>query len=219
MILVNKQFSPSSTVISTTTTDDDSSGLLEALIIQTHQTRRQREFTSCLVAGAFIPPESECNSKAALKSLNGLLSDAKLSNGTGSNPLIFIMGDMNKCAVGPINQSHALRQINKKETRGKKVLDPILTNAPFCYRTITSDLLTSADHKIVKAIPIQNTYSKTRPTTVKTKRRIGKTGDTVHHLGHIDGQKLITSKEHTVHAKFDMFYDTVIDILDSCQPL
>ena len=51
MILVNKQFSPSSTVISTTTTDDDSSGLLEALVIQTHQTRRSREFTSCLVAG------------------------------------------------------------------------------------------------------------------------------------------------------------------------
>ena len=178
-------------------------------------TRRDaRESSPHALSPAYIPPESECNSKAALKSLNGLLNDAKLSKGTGSNPLVLVMSDMNKFAVGPINQSHGLRQINKKATRGKKVLDPILTNAPPCYRTITSDPLASEDHKIVKAIPIQNAYSKTGPTTIRTKRRIGKTGDTVHHLGHIDWQKLITSKEHTVQAKFDVFYDTVIDVLD-----
>ena len=218
MVLVNKDFSPTVTVISSTTTDDDSSGLLEALIVQTHQPRRPREFTSCIIAGAYIPPESDSNSKLALKSLNGLLSDAKLSSGSGSNPLVFVMGDMNRCAVGPINQSHGLRQLNNKATRGKKVLDPILSNAPRCYRTITSDPLASADHKIVKAVPLLNSYSKTRPKTSKTRKRAGLIGETVEQLGNIDWQQLISSKHHTAQAKFDVFYDTVKDVLDTCQP-
>ena len=95
MILVNKGFSSNTTVISTTTTEDDTSELLEALVIQTHQPRRPREFTSCVIAGAYIPPESDSNSRQALKSLSGLISEAKLSPGTGLNPLLFVMGDFN----------------------------------------------------------------------------------------------------------------------------
>ena len=218
MILVNKGFSSNTTVISTTTTEDDTSELLEALVIKTHQPRRPREFTSCVIAGAYIPPESDSNSRQALKSLSGLISEAKLSPGTGLNPLLFVMGDFNNCTVGPLNQSHGLHQINKKATRGKKLLDPILTNAPRCYRAITTEPLATADHKIVKAIATQSAYAKTRPREHKARKRAGKAADSVEQLGYIDWQKLINSKEHSVQSKIDVFYDTVIDVLDTCQP-
>ena len=179
MILVNKRFAPTTTIISITTTDDNSSGLLEALVVQTHQTRRPREYTSCIVAGAYIPPVSDKESRQALKSLNNLVNEAKLSSGVGSHPLVFVMGDLNRCAIGPINTTHGLRRLNKKATRGKNLLDPILTNAPRCYHAITSDPLSTADHKIIKAVALQSEYIKTRPLVQKTRKRAGKITDTV----------------------------------------
>ena len=186
IIMINKSFSPTTTVISTTTTEDDSSGFVEALIVQTHQQRRPREFTSCLIAGAYIPPESSSKSETATNQLNELINNAKLASGIGNHPLVFVTGDLNKCNVGPINQVHNLRRLNKKATRGSRLLDPILTNAPRCYHAITSNPLTPhCDHKIVKAIPFNNSYVKTRPPEQMAKKRTGSLTATVEELGNM----------------------------------
>ena len=124
MILVNKKFAPKTTVISTTTTTgDNSTGMLEEIVIQTHQPLRPREFSSCNIAGVYIPPLSDAESRQVLKSLNSLVGDAKFARGIESNPLIFVTGEFNKCATGSINTSHGLRRLKKKFTRGKNLLD------------------------------------------------------------------------------------------------
>ena len=189
------------------------------MIVQTHQPRRPREYTSCMIAGIYIPPESNSKSEAAISQLNELINNAKFANGIGNHPLVFIAGDLNKCNVGPINQSHNLRRLNKKATRGTRLLDPVLSNAPRCYHAVTCSPLTpQCDHNIVKAIPFNNNYAKTRPPEQVTKKRTGKLASTVEQLGNINWQLLIVSKEHSVQAKFDIFYATVINVLDTCQP-
>ena len=148
-----------------------------------------------------------------------IISNAKLENGVGNHPLIYVAGDLNKCNVTPINQKHQLRRLNKKATRGTKLLDPILTNAPRCYHAITRSPLTpQCDHKIVKAVPFKNEYCKTRPLKQVTKKRTGSLAETVEELGNINWSLLINSSEHGVLDKFNVFYDTVLNVIDTCQP-
>ena len=57
-----------------------------------------------------------------------------------------------------------------------------------------------------------------QPLAQKTRKRAGKITDTVEQIGNINWRLLIASKEHSVQGKFDIFYDTITDILDTCQP-
>ena len=98
------------------------------------------------------------------------------------------------------------------------LLDPILTNAPRCYRAITSDPQSTADHKIINAVALKSEYIKTRPLAQKTRKRAGKITDTVEQIGNINWRQLIASNEHSVQGKFDIFNDNITDILDTCQP-
>ena len=161
IIMVRKSFSPTTTVISTTTTEDNSSEFVKALIVQTHQQRKPREYTSCLIAGVYIPPESSNKSEAATSQLNELINNAKLVSGIGNHPLVFVAGDLNKSNISTINQAHNLRRLNKKATRGKRLLDPILTNAPRCYHAVTRSPLT----------PQCDTSSRPFPSTTTTPRQ------------------------------------------------
>ena len=103
----------------------------------------------------------------AITQLNQNIIEALQLNNKCTNPLIFIAGDFNGANTSLINRTHATYQINKKATRKNKLLDSIFTNAPKCYHCINQPSLANSDHQIVKAIPFNQDYTKTRPKAQK----------------------------------------------------
>lgn len=95
------------------------------------------------------------------------------------------------------------------------MLDPILTKAPKCYHSLNLPPLANADHDIIKALPFKNKYVKT--TTIK--RRTGRMEDTVMEIGNIRWELLMNAKDLDTQTKVNIFYDTVNEITDTCQPL
>jgi hypothetical protein len=74
------------------------------------------------------------------------------------------------------------------------------------------------DHDIIIATPINQLYKATRGTDKTTTTRSGKIGDTIEEIRNI-GWQLLTRTTASTQARFDILYDTIKDIQDTCQPL
>ena len=227
MVLVKKSYAASKHVETDEVQSENQ--LLESITVAINPKRKPRGFSNCFVTGVYIPPggnggNKEKEMKEAVKQLNNKVLEATQLNCKSPNPLLFILGDTNGVDLKPINRTHGTYQINKKATRKAKkqkeqLLDPILTNAPRCYRCINLPPLGNSDHSIVKAVPQAKEYEKTRPEPVTVTYRTGKIEDTVEELGNIEWKRLINSTSHGLQAKFNIFYETVKDVIDTCQPL
>ena len=225
MVLVNKNYATSKEVETAEIQTDNQ--LLESITIAVNPKRKPRGFSNCFITGVYIPPggnggNKDKEMKEAVKQLNNKITET--SQLKSPNPLLFILGDTNGVDLKPINRTHGTYQINKKATRKAKkqkeqLLDPILTNAPRCYRCINLPKLGNSDHEMIKAIPQAKEYAKTRPEAVTVTFRSGKIEDTVEELGNIEWKHLINSTEHDLQTKFNIFYETVKDVLDTCQPM
>jgi hypothetical protein len=222
MILVNKSYGEAKITKSNEESTEDQ--LLESIIVKICPYRKPRGYSNCFVVGAYIPPGRQGGNKdkemnEAVYQLNQKIASATQLNPKLANPLLYIAGDFNGVDISPINRSHATYQINKKATRKDKMLDPILTNAPKCYHSLNLPPLANSDHNIIKALPFKNKYVKTRAKTTTIKRRTGKIEDTVTEIGNIKWELLINAKDLDTQTKVNIFYETINDITDTCQPL
>lgn len=213
MILIDKSYSTNNTKVKTTRKIKSN---LECLVIKMTPTRKPRGYGTLIVAAVYIPPDSSKQMIQAIKELNNIISDATQQN---PNPLLIIAGDFNGVNTNQINRTHNTRILNKKSTRKTKLLDLIMSNAPKCYHCINYKPIGNADHDMVKAIVFQQNYKKTKAPVTKIITRKGNIDDSVEEIGNVDWQKLIESKDITTSSKFTIFYDTINEIVDKCQPL
>lgn len=72
---------------------------------------------------------------------------------------------------------------------------------------------------MVKAFPNNSKYKSSRASKIKLKIRSGCIQDTISELGNINWNSLINSQDLSCQQKFNIFYDTINDVLDTCQPL
>ena len=227
MVLVNKNYATSKEVETAETQTDNQ--LLESITVAVNPKRKPRGFSNCFITGVYIPPggnggNKDKEMKEAVRQLNNKITETSQLNVKSPNPLLFVLGDTNGVDLKPINRTHGTYQINKKPTRKAKkqreqLLDPILTNAPRCYKCTNIPKLGNSDHDIVKAVPQAKEYAQTRPEAVTVQFRSGKIEDTVEELGNIEWKHLIESAEHDLQTKFNIFYETVKDVIDTCQPI
>jgi hypothetical protein len=68
------------------------------------------------------------------------------------------------------------------------------------------------------ATPINQLYKATRGTDKTITTRSGKISDTIEEIGNIDWQ-LLTRTTASTQVRFDILYDTIKGIQDTCQPL
>ena len=129
------------------------------------------------------------------------------------------MGDFNKSDLNYLVKKNSFNILNKKGTRKGVILDLIMTNLPKCYHCINKPPLGKGDHDIVMAIPFLKVQKSQRRKDDKILKRTGKISDTVEEIGNINWSLLINSNKHSTEDKFNIFYETVYDIMDVCQPL
>jgi hypothetical protein len=86
---------------------------------------------------------------------------------------LIICGDLNGAKTTALSRHLNVKQINKAATRGKNLLDPILTNAPDCYKCKTKQILGS-DHLAVIAYPSATKYKSYQEKQQKVTIRTGK---------------------------------------------
>lgn len=93
-----------------------------------------------------------------------------------------------------------------------------MTNAPKSYHSINLPPIGESDHDIVKAFVFNRKYDKIKPKVQKIQIRSGKLSDTIHEIGNINWRELILTNID-VQSKFNIFYDTINNISDVCQPI
>ena len=218
MIMVNRNYATDIREIETPSCTNNET-ILETLVVRINPTRKPRGYSSVLVVAAYIPPSSPIEMSRASFQLNNVIQEASQLGKNSLVPLIFAAGDLNGISLDHINRANSLHRVNKKATRKEKLLDPILTNAPRCYRCINLPPLGNSDHEMVKAFPKFKKYKSTRAKSAKCKTRTGSIQDTICELGNIDWNATINSKDLNCQQKFDIFYDTIKDVMDTCQPL
>ena len=133
-----------------------------------------------------------------------------------SKQLLIICGDLNGAKTTALSQHLNVKQINKAATRGKNLLDPILTNAPDCYKCKTKQILGS-DHLAVIAYPSATKYKSYQEKQQKVTIRTGKIEDTIECIEEIDWKDII-KLDAAPQIKFNAFYDTINNIQNKCQP-
>ena len=156
-------------------------GVLELSIARFRPCRLPREFTTVIVACVYIPEYTNDKARQANAVYRLLDAMGKVIADNGK-PLIYICGDFNGADTTTITSNLDLRQLNHEPTRGTKVLDIILSNAPNCYKVSTQPAIDRSDHKVVVASTVQEMYKSTRPTKTKRLVRTGKIRDTVEQL-------------------------------------
>ena len=237
--MINKDYAKKYDIIETSSYEKNDT-ILEALTLRVMPFRKPRGYSSCIITAVYIPPGRKKNTnnkkdeatgleskekqmKKAVDLLNTVVTEAIEKSSKCSKPLIFVMGDFNGVDTSQLNRSLGTYVINKKPTRQgtktAKLLDPIITNAPKCYRSINKKPLGKSDHDIVKAYPLEIKYKSTIQPKKKVQIRTGRLEDTIEEIGNIDWTRLIALNENEDQRKFDIFYETVEEINNVCQPL
>ena len=102
----------------------------EALWLLLKPPRIPRPYSSVIVVGVYYPPgQSKENEHEMLDYLTQKMDialDERHSAG------IFVTGDFNKLDLNPLCRRFNLRKQVKSPTRGKNILDQILTNMSIC---------------------------------------------------------------------------------------
>ena len=218
-ILINKQYSIE--VIQIDNDDEKKDTILETVCIRTKPNRMPGGYGSCVTFCTYIPPDTEAKKNEAMANLIVFIDKVMNKIGTNNKVLLTIMGDFNKTDTSLLKRKYDCHIVSKKATRKGNLLDLIITNAPKCYHNYNQKPIGNADHDIVIAVPFENKPKKVRKknTIINSKMiRTGKLEDTVEEIGSINWNLLIKSKDHTLQEKFNIFYDTIIEVLYTCQP-
>ena len=186
--------------------------------------RIPRGFSSIIILCVYIPAWDESTRTRVLHLLSNYLSEAIAVTGSGTNPLIYIAGDLNGINTASLCCSFNLHQINNQPTRLNNVLDIILTNAPSCYNCSTLPPIGQSDHLTVLASPSEHTYKLTKPPATKIQVRSGKIRNTVAEIRRVNWQTTIPFSDinfifSNAQRAYDTFYDTLNNAQNLHQPL
>lgn len=219
MILINKQYATQIQHINTTKTANSNT---EITIAKIRPKRLPRGYGSCYVVCAYITPTSatknnrkkfnEVETNIIAQQVATALDEDKSTN----KHLLFICGDFNGATSSSLCRQLQVEQINTAPTRKKKLLDPLFTNEPTIYNSYNKQIFKS-DHRTVIAHPIRQRYKQEQSKKEVITIRSGKIEDTVNQIEAIDWNELIQIKADP-QSKFDVFYNTINSIQDTCQP-
>lgn len=215
MIVVRKDYTRDIAEIKSSNNQQDGRCNLETTTIRFRPQRLPRGYSSCLVSSVYIPPSN--NQSAEINSLCDHLTDSIDSN--SGKPLLLICGDFNKAKASTIKTQLGLYQVNSEPTRKKAVLDLILSNAPKCYTIKNREPIGASDHQTVTATPNRQLYKAiTKVKNVRKRVRRGKMAVLIEEFDSIDWDAAIRAPL-TPQEKVDVFYETVLEIMDTHQPL
>ena len=111
------------------------------------------------VATVYHPPNPEYNQYDLIDILIDSVEKLLLIN---PNSKIIIAGDVNQLDINKMLRNHlSLAQLVKSPTRGQRLLDVFLTNAPhFWKKTNVEKSLVRSDHNMVLVYPRDNLLSR-----------------------------------------------------------
>ena len=224
MIMINKTYSEH--CVHVTTTKMNPLSHTEITLVKMRPKRLPRGYGSLIVASIYIPPEeaiiNNTNKYSGLE-INEIIEHITKTQDharSTQKQLLIICGDFNGAKSNRLCTSLDVKQINTVPTRKGRLLDPIFTNAPECY-TCKNVAEFISDHDAVIATPLAKHYKNILPGKQYINSRTGKISDTVEQLEYIEWSALINIEAYdhpSYQAKFDIFYDTVHQIQDTCQP-
>ena len=186
--------------------------------------RLPRGYSNCYVASIYIPPKAasknnttkynEVEAEEIAKTITTIIDEDSSTN----QNLIIICGDFNGAKSDTLCRQLQIKQLNTIPTRKNKLLDPIFTNEPNSklYKCTNKNIFNS-DHDLVLAKPIFKLHKQRQPKKESITTRTGKLEDTISEIGKIDWKELIDT-ETDPQSKFDVFYNTIDDIQNTCQP-
>jgi exonuclease III len=158
MILAKKTYATETKIIGINI-DDRMEAEINLIKLRPH--RLPRGFSTCYIACIYIPPKAAIrnnttkNNEEITINIAKIISNAIDSDKTTNKQLLIICGDLNGAKTIALSRYLNIKQINKAATRGKNLLDPILTNTPDCYKWKTKQILGS-DHLGGHRLPISN---------------------------------------------------------------
>ena len=220
LILTKKTYAAETKVLEINKTEQ-----LEAEIslIKLRPYKLPRGYSTCYIACIYIPPKAAIrnntikNNEEETTNIAKIISNAIDSDKTTNKQLVIICGDLNGAKTTALSRQLNVKQINRAATRGKNLLDPILTNAPDCYNCKTNQVLGS-DHLAVTAYPSATKYKNFQTKQQKITTRTGKIEDTLDCIEEVDWNNII-DLDTTPQIKFNAFYDTINMIQNKCQPM
>ena len=223
MVLVNKHYASSIKEIKCERVEGTEA---EMTLIQITPIRKPRGYSTVYVASIYIPPVAALanNQGVDQREVSCLIKQITAAIDGGSKeistsvPLVIICGDLNGAKTSFLCRSFNARLVNNQATRGSRLLDPIITNEASCYRCHNRMVLGS-DHAQVIAIPKTKLYRQKLQKPPPKFARTGKMESTLEAIGLIEWEQIMSLPEGNPEAKFKVFYDTIQDIVDTCQPV
>ena len=188
MILTKKTYAAVAKVIEIRKTDQLEN---EMCLIKLRPHKLPRGYSTCYIACIYIPPKAAIRNNTTLNNeeennnISKIQSNEIDSDRTTNKQLLIICGDLNGAKTTAMSRQLNVKQINKAATRGKNLLDPILTNAPDCYNCKTKQILGS-DHLAVTAYPSATKYKNNQQKQQKISTRSGNIEDTIDCIEEID---------------------------------
>jgi len=223
-ILINKKYSSHVKQINIDKNLDDENNQIEITMAKIRPARLPRGYSSCFIACVYITPKNAItnntikhNEKGTDEIAQAIIQALDLEKSVNKQ-LLFVCGDFNGAKSKTLCNQLQVKQINSAPTRKGNLLDPIFTNAPNCY-TCTNQLIIKSDHEAVIAKPIMKKYKELQPAKQKITTRTGKIEETVEEIGNIEWGEIIKLNDQQPQTKFDVFYDTLNAIQNTCQPI
>jgi hypothetical protein len=104
------------------------------------------------IAALYHPTDT--NQQNSLDLINHLMDSCELIQSTDPNAKIVIWGDINQLDIRPLLNQICLKQTIKSPTRGQRILDVFITNAPHLWTKISiRNCLVRSDHSSVLILP------------------------------------------------------------------
>ena len=104
------------------------------------------------IATLYHPPDT--NQQTSLDLIDHLMDSCELIQSTDPNAKIVIGGDINQLDIRPLLNQLCLKQMVKSPTRGQRILDVFITNAPHLWTKISiQNCLVRSDHSSVLILP------------------------------------------------------------------
>ena len=97
------------------------------------------------IAALYNPPDT--NQQTSLDLINHLMDSCELLQSADPNAKIIIGGDIIQLDIRPLLNQLSLKQMVKSPTRGQRILDVFITNAPHLWTKISiQNSLVRSDH-------------------------------------------------------------------------
>ena len=193
------------------------SGDLEILWLAVRPAWLPRNISVIILAAVYFPPKSLAKTRDEL--IEHITATTRLLQAKYDNPGFMILGDLNTFPDKEVTRALNFKQVVKVPTRGKNILDKIITNVQKFYEPpVSLPALGNSDHLSVLWEP--NTQPRTaEPTITQYSRRFpdSKIREFGRWITQQDWHEVLEAEG--TDKKCDLFHDMIWDKIDELFPL